>query len=225
MFKRADVFGNDHASEFAPTSEATTRFGNLKKIIKDLDIAKAGQGNEDVEARSVLMDGLRLDVQNIARTAAAIDQDEPGFAGKFPRPATGSDTDLLTAADKILAQLFVENTDSANVKAAKTALAAKFISKELDPNFVQNLQDDRAAIDDATHEFESSREGGVKNTAAIDRLIREGMKEINYLNAIVKNKYTRNPDKLRAWQSAIHIERAPQRAKTAAAPAAPVPAK
>jgi len=30
------------------------------------------------------------------------------------------------------------------------------------------------------------------------------------------NKYARNPEKLRAWQSASHIERAPQREKKAA---------
>ena len=33
------------------------------------------------------------------------------------------------------------------------------------------------------------------------------------------NKYARNPDKLRAWDSASHIERAPQRAKKPAPPA------
>ena len=41
-----------------------------------------------------------------------------------------------------------------------------------------------------------------------------------YLDAIVRNKYTRNADKLRAWDSASHIERAPQREKKPA-PAPP----
>jgi hypothetical protein len=35
------------------------------------------------------------------------------------------------------------------------------------------------------------------------------------------NKYTRVPDKLRAWKSASHVERAPQREKK---PEAPTPA-
>jgi len=42
------------------------------------------------------------------------------------------------------------------------------------------------------------------------------MKEVIYLNAIMHNKYARNPDKLRAWESASRIERAPQREKSAA---------
>jgi hypothetical protein len=33
------------------------------------------------------------------------------------------------------------------------------------------------------------------------------------LDAALQTKYARNPDKLRAWQSASHIERAPQREK------------
>lgn len=31
------------------------------------------------------------------------------------------------------------------------------------------------------------------------------------LDAIMHNKYERVPDKLRAWQSASHVERAPKR--------------
>jgi hypothetical protein len=39
------------------------------------------------------------------------------------------------------------------------------------------------------------------------------MAEVTQLDAIKRNKYARNPDKLTAWDSASHIERAPQRAK------------
>jgi len=44
------------------------------------------------------------------------------------------------------------------------------------------------------------------------------MKEVNYLDAIMHNKYSRNPEKLRAWQSASHIERAWQREKKSPTP-------
>ena len=39
------------------------------------------------------------------------------------------------------------------------------------------------------------------------------MKELTTLDAIMHNKYARHPDKLSTWQSASHIERAPQREK------------
>jgi len=52
----------------------------------------------------------------------------------------------------------------------------------------------------------------VENTAAINRLVTDGMKECNYLDAIFHNVYSHNPDKLRAWMSASHLERAAQHA-------------
>jgi len=39
------------------------------------------------------------------------------------------------------------------------------------------------------------------------------------LDTVMRNKYARNTDKLRAWDSASHIERAPQREKTPVPPA------
>lgn len=39
------------------------------------------------------------------------------------------------------------------------------------------------------------------------------MAEVTQLDAIMHNKYARDPDKLRAWSSASHIERAPKREK------------
>lgn len=56
---------------------------------------------------------------------------------------------------------------------------------------------------------------GAGSTAAAKRL----MKEVNYLDATIHNKYARNADKLHAWESASHIEHAPQREKKPALPA------
>jgi hypothetical protein len=36
---------------------------------------------------------------------------------------------------------------------------------------------------------------------------------VQELDAIMNNKYSRQPEKLRAWQSASRVERAPQREK------------
>ena len=43
------------------------------------------------------------------------------------------------------------------------------------------------------------------------------------LDAIVCNKYNRNAAKLAAWESASHIERAPQREKKPKVPTPPTP--
>ena len=221
VFGRAVAFGEENKGDFAAGSEALSRFEFLKKIGADLDTAKARQRAAGNTARSVLIDALGLDVQNITRTVRALDQDEPGLADKFPPPNSASDQDLLTATDAILAQLLIQDADSAATKAAKTALAAKFIKHELPADFVKHLADDRAAVDAAGREQEVRRESGVGSTTEVDRLIKEGMKHIRYLDAIMHNKYARDPDKLRAWMSASHIARAPQREKKPPTPPPP----
>ena len=45
------------------------------------------------------------------------------------------------------------------------------------------------------------------------RASKSGMAEVTQLDAIMNNKYARNPEKLRAWESASHIKRVPKRAK------------
>ena len=224
--RRYDAFGREqnfctvNAADFAPGGKALTCATNLGKIILDLDAARAAQTGGGATARSVLLDGLRLDVQNITRTARSIDQDEPGFADQFRPPATSGHGALLTAADAILLRLQPQPGDDTAAKKAKTATVAKFVAHELPEDFVDNLADDRKAIDAAQDTEENTGNESVESTAAIDRLIRDGMKIHNTLDAIMHNKYARNPDKLRAWQSASHIERPPQREKKPAPDAA-----
>ena len=209
VFGRVDTFGRDNAADFAPTSEATKRFTNVRRIIAELDKEKANQKGGSATAKEVLLDALRLDLQNVARTSRAIAQDEPGFADKFRLPDSPSQTALVTAADSVIAEL------------KKAGVAAKFIAHELPADFVQDLTDDRAAIDAAEDAMESGDLGGVSSTAAVGRLIREGMKEVTYLNAIMHNKYSRNAEKLRAWQSASHLERTAKKTAPAKAPTSP----
>ena len=215
MFGRVETFCTKIAADLPPGSKARTCAANLSQVIKDLNAAKAAQQGGDRTAREVLIDALRLDLQNVVRTARAIAQDEPGFAARFRLPDLPSQAALLTAADTIVTEL------------KKTGVAAKFITHELPAEFVQHLVDDRTAIDAAQDAEENDDTEGVASTAAIGRLIKAGLKEVTSLNAIMHNKYTRDADKLRAWESASHTERAPQRAKppavAAAAPAAKPP--
>jgi hypothetical protein len=210
MFGRVKTFGKDNVADFPAGSTGATRFGNLGQIITKLDAAKAGQNQNGVTAKEVLLDAIRLDMQNIARTARAIAQDEPGFADKFRMPGNPSQAALLTGADAFLMEL------------GKAGVAAKFIAHEMAANFVASFQADRDAVDTAQDEMESGNEKSVGNTAAIGALIADGMKEVTYIDAIAHNKYGAQPDKMAAWQTASHVERDPQRAK--ATPAIPAPA-
>ncbi|MCX6894883.1 MAG: hypothetical protein NTZ16_05155 [Verrucomicrobia bacterium] len=207
MFNRVKTFGSANAADFAAGGEALKQFANVSQAITGLDDAKAGQqGGTTATAKSVLISALRLDLQNINRTASAIAQDKPGFADRFRLPAAPTDGAIVTTADAYIIEL------------NKPGIAAQFIAHELPADFVQHLTDDRAAIDTAKDDMEGDREDNVASTATIGQLIKAGMKAVNYLDAIMYNKYARVPDKLRAWQSASHIERAPQREKTTPTP-------
>src|SRR2546428_9925923 len=91
MFGRVVTFGKDNAADFPAATEGAKRFANLAQVIAGLDDAKANQKPGGATAKSVLLDALRLDVQNIARTARAIAQDEPGFGDRFRLPGNPSD--------------------------------------------------------------------------------------------------------------------------------------
>jgi len=210
-FKRVQTFGNDNAADFAAGSVAKANFDSISQVITGLDQAKAGQVTSANTSMDTLINAVRLDIQNITRTAAAIDQDEPGFADKFHPPKAYNPAALLTTADAFLLQLTVQPSDSNAVKTAKAALVAKFVAHEMSANFVTNLQTDRDAITDAQAAMESGSEDRIGNTAAISPLIQQGMKALNTLDAIMNNKYSAQPDKMAAWNSASHIERAPQR--------------
>ena len=198
---RVQTFGKDNAADFAAGSKSAGHFATLAQTTTDLDTAKAGQDGGTATAKAVLFDALRLDLQNIARTARAIAETQPGFADKYRLPDNPSQAALLTAADAVVQEL------------AQPGIPAKFLAYEMPADFVQDLKDDLAAIRSADDDMESDDQSGVASTSAVGRLIKAGMAEVTQLNAIIKNKYARSPDKLRAWQSASHIERAPQREK------------
>ena len=103
----------------------------------------------------------------------------------------------------------------------KPGIAARFIAHALSADLVQPVSDDLAAAAAARDEVETDRESGVASTATVGKLIAGGMKEVNYLDAIRHNQYSRAPERLRTWQSASHIERAPQREKKQQPSAAP----
>jgi hypothetical protein len=204
MFGRVDSFGRTNAADFQPDSEAGKRFATLGGIIHDLDSAKARQKPGRATVKQTLLEALRSDILNIVRTARAIAMDDPGFADGFYAPESAGQTVLLTTADAMLLEL------------NKPGVAAKFVAHELPADFIQQLSDRCQAIASAQDAMESNDCAGVSSTAAISRLIRAGMKEVAFLDAIIHNKYAQNTDQLRAWLSASTVERPTRRQKKAA---------
>lgn len=218
--QRVQAFGTENASAFAPGGKAQTHFTNIGSLILRLEKARAGQAPHRV-SKSTLLDALMLDLQNIARTAKQIAQAEHGFAAPYRIPDNTSEASILAHTDGVLGELEDQPDDGAELRAAKAARRERFVAYELPADFVAQLRADRDAIAQTTRENQGEVLDGVENTSLIGELLGEINREVAEIDAIVRNKFTRQPEKLRAWASASRVERAPQREKpAAAAPAA-----
>ena len=81
------------------------------------------------------------------------------------------------------------------------------------PDFVAQLRAGRQTIAEANQHNDTENLGGVENTELISQLLSLINDDVVELNTIMHNKYARQPEKVRAWQSASRVERAPQREK------------
>ncbi|MFT3782574.1 MAG: hypothetical protein QM790_11220 [Nibricoccus sp.] len=198
MFTRAEAFGNDYLKDLPPGSKGAKGRVTLAEVIAQLDVSKVQQVPPRMTSVEVLLDALLLDLKAIAKTARAIAQEKPGFDDPFiirdRNPAS-----LLTAADTFVATL------------KKDGVAPLFLDYEMPAEFVKNLEDDVKAIRESQTALKSGTTAAVGKTKAVGLLIAEGMKAVNDLDAVVTNKYGRNAEVMRAWQTASHIERAPKR--------------
>jgi len=223
VLTRVQTFGSENNADFAAGSKATTHFTNINEVVRQLDTAKAGQ-SKGRASKETLVHALTIDLQNIARTARVIEQKENGLSAPYRLPDNPSESAITTHTDSVLLRLEDQANDSAAVKSSKAALRARFSAYELSADFVANLRADRTALADANKKKQAASQGSVENTGLIGQLLGQGNSEVQALNAIMHNKYTRQPEKLRAWKSVTHLERAPQREKksasTASAPSA-----
>ncbi|MDH4445437.1 MAG: hypothetical protein QE267_09955 [Akkermansiaceae bacterium] len=182
-----------------------------------LPVAQVGQLRDPV-GKQALLDALFLDFKDIARTARSIALDEPGFAAApFRFPADYSEKTCTTHADALLTLLednaapVADGGDTPAEKAAKAALRAKFVAFALPADFVEDLREDRDAIDERNTDKHHDNFQGVLSTKEIDVVLGQIQSVVTRLDAVMQNPFRRAPEKLRAWQSASHIERAPVR--------------
>ncbi len=206
-FVRAHVFGQAHASDFAPTSLAAQLFARLAGIVSDLDehgaqqTSSRGAAFEGTTTRGQAREELRADLKAINLTARAMAADVPGIDDKFRMPPIGNDQLLLNAARAFLADA--------------TPLAAHFIAHEMPADFLEDLRDDIAALEAAINNQSRGTGESVAARVGIETKVDEGVAVMNKLEAIMRNKYASNPALLAEWTSASHVERAPRRKKEA----------
>jgi len=207
---RVNIFGSENHADLPAGSEAIDRFANVATLSAKLNRYKVGQQRGPASLQT-LLDALWSDFKDIARTARAIDLDEPGFIGPYRLPGEPTESTIKTHADSLLLLLEDAATDTPAQLAAKAALRAKFIGKLIPADFVEDLRADRDAIDGKNLATTADNLEGLESTESIDVLLLQGTQEVTRLDAMMQNLYRRNPAKLHAWLAASRVQRSPKR--------------
>jgi hypothetical protein len=217
MIARVRDFCEARAASFAAGTRGQELFSTLKQVVTELDThardqtSRRSAGAEGTTSRATAREALYEDLLAISRTARAMAFDSPGLEERFRLPrGNRNDQNLLSTARAFLA-------DAEPFK-------AEFISNEMPPDFLQDLEADIAAFGQSITDQNSSAGARVAATTAVDSAIERGVTLVRQLDAIIRNKFRDDPATLAAWTSACHTERAP-RTKRPPQPPAPTPSQ
>lgn len=212
---RVQTFGRNNAADFVPEGLVATTLAALDQKLVAIEAAKAEQTPNRV-SKATLLDALLIDFKSVARTARAIEEaGEPGFAAAYAVPQPLTEAAARTHATALLGRLEDAAGDSPAVKTAKETLRSWFARYEMAPNFVTDLRADLEALTAAAANNVTETQQGVESTARLDTLLSEATGHVVQLDAAVRNRYARQPDKLAAWASASHVENAGKRSRAA----------
>jgi len=212
-FVRVRDFGAAHATDFTANSLGHQQFTEIATVINDLnrhaasEVSGHGDARQGTKSRSQARAAVREDLEAINRTALVLGNDVPGLEHKFRLPRNHNDKELLNAARAF--------------KADAEPLKAQFIAHEMPSDFLDQLQADIDAFEEAISFHGSGVSSHVAAGAAIDDKVSRGIEIVRKLDPIVRNKYADNPAVLAEWTSASHTERAPRRIPASVVPPPP----
>jgi hypothetical protein len=206
MLRRVRDFGAENAADFPAASIGGQGFANIAAAVADLETASGeraesqGESSQSTQRKANVREELREDLRAIAMTARSIAVDtDSEIDEQFRLPRNNSDAELLATARGFALAAFPHE--------------AEFVSFGLPVEFLTDLNADIIAYEEMITAGNAARSAGVAATAAIDEAIEKGMTALRRIEAVVRNKYSNNAEKLAAWTSAAHVERAPRAPK------------
>jgi len=158
-------------------------------------------------------EALRKLVEAISRTARSMSGSSPGVAEKFRLPS-GKDGQTLLLTARAYATEAVPLND-------------ELVSRGMPPDFVDDLKARILAVEQSMDGWAHHSAERVASTANLAEAVQQGLAAVRELAPIVRNIYKDTEAELAAWESASHVERAPQRAEEEeeAPPTQPQPAQ
>jgi hypothetical protein len=205
MFQRVQQLGTDEAASYAANAFISDLFNSLSTVITELETHTHAQASgltnarQSTQSKAAARAELERDLNAISRTARSIAFSIPGIEQKFRATGELKDQDLLTTARMVAADAL--------------PLKAEFIKRGLPATFLDELNDDITAFEQALTQRAQSHETHINATATIDDAIERRMQIVRQLDPIMRNLFEDEPGKLAAWLSAAHVERAPHRKK------------
>jgi len=216
MFLRLKDFAAAHP-EIPPTTVWPDLVTDLNSVLADLDAKSAaeqrGQGFKlsSTTGRQAAREAVFEDVMAIVRTARVIGETKIGFDDQFRMPRGDNDNTLLDLASGIAALL------------ADPAGKAEFIRHAMPADFVEDLNEDIAALREAMGDQSEGRAQVKSAGVSIDETDARGLKTARAMDAVVKNFFHNNAAVLAEWETARHVERPPRRRRGPQASAPPPP--
>jgi hypothetical protein len=216
MLLRVRDFGASQAATFPAASFGGQLFSAVNSAISELTTHAAAQtsgaARQSISSKAVARANLFDNLEAITRTAKAMALDTPGLEDKFRLPRRASDAVLLNSARAFLADA--------------QPLKAEFLKYALAEDFLEDLQFDIDAFEAAIRVKNTTSASRISATASIEEALSKGLKAVQQLQAVVRNKFGNDPAKLVAWASSSHVERSggSGKSKIEPPPNPPIPA-
>jgi hypothetical protein len=209
---RAAEFGTQQPQLFPAGQFAAQLLARLHAAAAKLTLettrhaSSKGSAQQNTVGKATLREALREHLATINRIAQALSLEMPGLKNKFRMPR-GDDNDLLTAARAFAADALPLNSD--------------FMRYGLPDHFIDDLNADIAAFEQATAARNQNLEQQAASHAAQDEALADGLQALRQLDTYMRTVLRDDPAMLAAWSRASHIERVPRRRKPAQTPPAP----
>lgn len=201
MFISTVQFDVANSNDYKNLPDAAANFAIVRTAITELENYAAAQisgaRGRAVEQKSTLRAAIRRKLYRYARTARALNIDDPGFQRLFRVSDNDSDQNLLATAREFVTEA--------------RRFATEFAGRGIPATLADELDADITAMEAAINAKASGQIETVGASAGIDEQIEDGMKAEKILDSIMRNVYFDNPVKLAEWQSARHVRKAPQR--------------
>src|SRR2546423_14465721 len=204
-FRRVQTFGKENAALFPAASCAGKQFAVIDSVLEELEqhastqAAGLSAARQGTTGRAAARDELMRALEAISRTARPLAANSPGLIEKFRVPHNQSDQDVLAVARA--------------TAAATLPLKAEFVKRGMRPDFIEDLEANIEALDEAITRKIESRESHVESTAAIDDATERGVKALRELDPSMRNTLADDPAKHPAGLRAAPHERAARRSQ------------